>query len=318
MNQPIESRTLLSKDIFGSTIVECAQQNESIVVLDADLMRCFGTGDFKKRFPERHFNFGIAEQNCVAAAGGLGISGKNVFCASFANFITKRACDQVSISVAYNEANVKVCGLYAGLTAEKNGGTHIGVEDVAIMRCTPNIRVVEPGDTYELEVITRMLAGYMGPVYFRQPKIYMKNLLKDVKTFEFGKSVEVHHGSSITIIACGIMLGIAHDAVLVLQSQGIEARLINMSSIKPIDEEAIVRAATETGGIITCENHSIIGGLGGAVAEVLADHGIGIRVKRMGIPDRFAITASLEDQLRLNGLTSADIMNTVKQILKAD
>jgi len=302
-----EERTLVSKDVFGELTVELGKENDNIVVCDTDLMRCFGTKAFSEEFPGRHINFGIAEQNCMAASAGLALSGKNVFASSFANFATKRACDQVSISVAYNKANVKVCGLYAGLTAEKNGGTHIGIEDVALMRSIPEMCVVEPGDTYELEAITRFMATYDGPVYFRQPKMYLRNVYKEVPKFELGKGVELRAGTDITIIASGITVGIAVDAAGILKEKGISARIINMPTIKPLDQDIIIEAADETKGIVTCENHNVVGGLGSAVAEVLADNGKAVKFKRLGIQDIFGVTASLGYQLNKNGLTKETI-----------
>lgn len=300
-------RTLISKEVFGKVIVELAEKNENIVVCDTDLMRCFGTKAFSGKFPRRHINFGIAEQNCMAASAGIALTGKNVFASSFANFATKRACDQVSISVAYNEANVKVCGLYAGLTAEKNGGTHIGVEDVALMRSIPGMCVVEPADTWELEAITRFLAEYEGPVYFRQPKMYLGNVYNEVPKFRLGKGITLTEGTDITIVVCGITVRIALDAAELLKAEGISARIINLPSLKPLDGELIRKAAGETGAVITCENHSVVGGLGSAVAEVLAEAGAEVKLKRLGIQDVFGVTASLAYQLEKNGLTKEAI-----------
>lgn len=307
-----KERSLVTKEIFGPLITELGHEYPNIVVCDTDLMRCFGTKAFMKEFPKRHINFGIAEQNCMAASAGMALCGKNVFSSSFANFATKRACDQVSISVCYNHANVKVCGLYAGLTAEKNGGTHIGVEDVAIMRSFPDMVVVEPGDTYELEAITRFMAQYEGPVYFRQPKMYLRQVYDKVPEFQLGKAVTLREGKDVTLIACGIMTGIAMDAAELLKEEGIDARVLNMPSIKPIDKEAILKAAEETSQIITCENHSVVGGLGSAVAEVLAENNADVRLERVGIQDHFGTTATLAYQLEKNGLTKDAIADKVK------
>lgn len=308
-------RTLISKEVFGKVIVELAEQDERIVVCDTDLMRCFGTKAFSQRYPRRHINFGIAEQNCMAAAAGIALAGKNVFASSFANFATKRACDQVSISIAYNEANVKVCGLYAGLTAEKNGGTHIGVEDVALMRSIPNMCVIEPADTWELEAAVRFFAEYEGPVYFRQPKMYLRNVYDHMPEFQLGKGVTLTDGSDIAIIACGIMTGIALDAAKLLKAEGISARIINMPSLKPLDGEVIRKAARETGAVITCENHSVIGGLGSAAAEVLAEKGSKVKLRRMGLSDVFGVTASLAYQLEKNQLTKEAIAAEARLLL---
>ncbi|EEG73617.1 transketolase family protein [[Clostridium] hylemonae] len=316
MNEAVQKeRSLISKEIFGKVITALGKEKENIVVCDTDLMRCFGTKAFSEQFPSRHINFGIAEQNCMAAAAGLALSGKNVFASSFANFASKRACDQVSIAVAYNRANVKVCGLYAGLTAEKNGGTHIGVEDVALMRSIPDLCVIEPADTYELEAVTRFLAEYEGPVYFRQPKMYIRSVYEEVPDFELGKGVTLRGGSDAAVIACGITAGIAVDAAQLLQKEGIDVRVINMPTIKPLDEEIIQEAAVQTGRIVTCENHSVIGGLGSAAAEVLAGMKEKAVLHRMGIQDTFGVTASLDYQLKKNGLTAENIAAEIKGML---
>jgi len=309
-------RSLINGDVFGPLMVELGHKYPNIMVCDTDLMHCFGTKAFMKEFPKRHINFAIAEQNCMAASAGMALCGKNVFSSSFANFATKRACDQVSISVCYNHANVKVCGLYAGLTAEKNGGTHIGVEDVAIMRSFPGMVVVEPGDTYELEAITRFMAEYEGPVYFRQPKMYLRHVYNDVPAFELGKARQLREGKDVTLIAAGIMVGIAMDAAGLLEEKGIQARVLDMASIKPIDEESILKAAKETGLIVTCENHSTIGGLGSAVAEVLMDNKCNVALSRLGMQDCFGMTATLGYQLEANGLTKEAIVKNVMAAYK--
>lgn len=310
-----EERTLISKNVFGKVMVELAETNKNLVVCETDLMRCFGTKEFSEKYPRRHFNFGVAEQNCMAASGGMALCGKNVFSSSFANFATKRACDQVSISVAYNRANVKVCGLYAGLTAEKNGGTHIGVEDVAIMRSFPGMVVVEPADTWELEAIIRYMAEYDGPVYFRQPKMYLKNVYQSLPEFELGKGITLKEGKDITFVACGITVSIVLDAAKVLETEGISVRVINMPSIKPLDSEIIKKAAMETSLILTCENHSTIGGLGSAVAEVMAESAGKAVLARIGIQDEFGVTASLAYQLEKNGLTVEHVVTETKKMM---
>lgn len=302
----------LSKVAFGNALLALGEENEDIVVCEADLMRVSGTKGFSEKFPERHFNFGVAEQNCMAAAAGLALSGKTVFATTFANFASKRAADQVSIAIAYNKANVKVCGTYAGLTSEKNGGTHIGVEDLAIMRATPNMRVVEPADPVELAEITRVIADYEGPVYFRLPKLFYRNIFNEKYRFKFGEGTEVFPGDDITLIACGIMTGIAIQAAEELKEQGFSVRVINMSSIKPIDEAIILKAAKETKAIFTLENHSVVGGLGSAVAEVLSENRISLYFERLGIRDQFGETASLDWQLDKNGISKEKIADLVK------
>ncbi len=309
-----KERSLISKEVFGSVIEELGHTHKDIVVCDTDLMRCFGTKAFSKSFPERHINFGIAEQNCMAASAGIALCGKNVFASSFANFATKRACDQVNISVCYNHANVKVCGLYAGLTAEKNGGTHIGVEDVAIMRSFPGMVVVEAADTYELEAITRFMAEYNGPVYFRQPKMYLRHVYDHVPEFELGKARLLKEGGDAAIIACGLTAGIALDAAELLEQDGVHVQVINMPTIKPIDKQAVL-AAAQTGLVFTVENHSVVGGLGSAVAEVLADNASAARLERIGMQDCFGMTATLAYQLEANGLTREAVADKIRAYL---
>ena len=311
-----QERSLVTKEVFGPLMVELGHKYPNIMVGESDLMRCFGTKAFSQEFPKRHINFGIAEQNCMAASAGMALCGKNVFSSTFANFATKRACDQVSISVCYNHANVKVCGLYAGLTAEKNGGTHIGIEDVAIMRSFPGMVVVEPADTWELEAITRFMAEYEGPAYFRQPKMYLHHVYDSVPTFELGKAKKLREGGDLTIIACGITVATAMDAAELLEQQGIHAAVVNMPSIKPIDRAAIVEAA-KTGLVLTVENHSVIGGLGSAVAEVLAEENADATLERIGMQDCFGMTATLAYQMEANGLTGEAIAKTAAERLQA-
>ena len=307
----------ISKNAFGQALSTLGEKHSNLIVCEADLMRASGSKAFLDRFPDRHFNFGVAEQNCMSAAAGLALSGKTVFATTFANFATKRACDQVSISVAYNKANVKVCGTYAGLTCEKNGGTHIGVEDIAIMRSMPNMRVVEPADTAELAEMTRVLCEYNGPVYFRIPKMFFRTIFSENYRFKFGKAVEITQGNDIAIFACGITTGLALDAAEELKKDGIEARVINMSSIKPLDAEAVLKATEETKAILTVENHTIIGGLGSAVAEVLAENGIGTKFRRLGIQDSFGITADLKWLINHFGISKQHIMEAAKELTSA-
>lgn len=297
-------------------MVALAKDDSRIVVCEADLMRASGTKVFKKAFPERHFNFGIAEQNMVCASAGLAISGKTVFASTFANFATKRACDQMSIGVAYNKANVKLCGIYAGLTSEKNGGTHIAVEDIALMRATPNVTVVEPGDLEELRQAIIALANHEGPAYLRIPKMYKATVFGPDYQFSIGKAVTVREGNDISLCACGITTGIAVLAANKLAEQGIKAKVINFSTLKPIDRNAVMDAA-KTGKVLTVENHSIIGGLGSAVMEVLSENRCSPAIKRLGLDDVFGQTASLDWQLEKNGISVDGVVRAASEMLKA-
>lgn len=305
-----------AKTVFGETLVELGKGDERIVVCEADLMRATGTKVFKNAFPERHFNFGIAEQNMVTAAAGLAIEGKTVFASTFANFATKRACDQMSIGVAYNKANVKLCGHYAGVTSEKNGGTHISVEDIAIMRSFPNVAVVAPGDNEELRQAVIALAEYDGPAYLRIPKLYKASVFSTGYRFGLGKAAVVREGSDISLCAYGVMTGIAFLAAWELEKKGIRAKVVNFSTLKPIDRDAVLDAAA-TGAVLTMENHSIIGGLGSAVMEVLSEERRSPFIKRLGLRDVFGQTASLDWQLARNGLTVEAVVAEALDMLAA-
>lgn len=303
-----------SKGVFGRTLVELGKKDRRIVVCEADLMRASGTKPFMDEFPDRHFNFGIAEQNMVCASAGLALSGRVVFASTFANFAVKRACDQMSIAAAYNKANVKLCGHYAGLTSEKNGGTHIAVEDIAIMRATPNVVVVEPGDTEELRQAIEVLAAHDGACYLRVPKMYKASIFNDKYRFKIGKATVLHEGTDVTLCACGIMSGIALLAAKKLAQECISAKVVNFSTLKPIDREAVIAAAS-TGTVLTLENHSVIGGLGSAVMEVLSEERLSPVVKRLGLQDVFGQTASLDWQLDQNELSLEKVVSEVKDLL---
>jgi transketolase len=278
-------------------------------------MRASGTRVFKDAYPDRHFNFGVAEQNMVSASAGMALSGKITFSSTFANFAAKRACDQMSISVAYNKANVKLCGIYAGLTSEKNGGTHIAVEDVAIMRSMPNVTVIEPGDLTELRQAVGAAARHDGPVYLRIPKVYKADVFSDRYRFKIGKAAVLREGKDLAICACGIMSGIALIAADKLAEQGIGAKVVNFGTIKPLDEEAVIEAA-DAGRVLTAENHSIIGGLGTAIMETLCEKRKNVKIERLGLRDVFGQTASLDWQLEQNGLTADQLASAAKRLME--
>jgi transketolase len=304
-----------NKEVFGKTLLELAGTDKRIVVCEADLMRASGTKVFKDAYPERHFNFGVAEQNMVAAAAGLAISGKTVFASTFANFASKRACDQMSISVAYNKSNVKLCGHYAGLTSEKNGGTHIGVEDIAIMRAMPNIIVLTPGDAEELRQAVVSLSQYEGPAYLRVPKMYKVNFFSSDYKFEIGKAAVISEGKDISVCSCGLMSGISLLAAERLKSEGVSVKVVNFGTIKPIDVQAVLDAA-ETQRLLTVENHSVVGALGSAIMEILSENRRAPMIKRLGLKDVFGQTASLDWQLEHNGLTVEQIVGSALEMME--
>ena len=272
---------------FENTLLKAAELNENLVVVDADLSRVCETNLFASRFPGRYFNIGVAEANMVSISAGLALSGKTVFCGTFAGFMTMRAGDQVSVGVAYMQTDVKLCGFEAALVSGANGATHQCMEDLAIMRAMPNMRVYDPVDATDLCAIIEYEATHPGPAYLRGIRKTVPVILDPQKYhFQPGKAFQVREGKDVTLIASGLMLARAISAGEQLATENITARILSMSCLKPIDSQAILQAAVETGCIVTAENHSILGGLGSAVAEVVTESHP-VPVLRVGIKDKF-------------------------------
>jgi len=303
------------KVVYGNTLVELGDRNKDIFVIEADLMKASGSKPFKDKYPDRHINVGIAEQNLVGVAAGIASMGRIPYACTMANFMAKRACDQVAMSVAYNKFNVKLIGCYAGLTQEKNGGTHISIIDMAIMRGLPNIKVIAPGDCNEFAQAMVAISEDYGPIYLRMPKLLKKNIFGSSHKFEIGKAYQFGKGSDVTIISTGITSSIALDALERLKNEGINARLLHLPTLKPVDSKSIVKCAKETGAIITIEDHSVFGGLGGLVSEIVTSK-YPVPVCKLGLNDRFGLTASLDFQLNYFGLTVENIIKEAKKILK--
>jgi transketolase len=271
---------------------------------------------FQERFPERHFNVGIAEANMVGISAGLALSGKTVFCGTFAVFITQRVCDQVVISVAYCRANVKLMGVEGGLASAHNGASHQAMLDLAIMRAIPNMTVFVAGDATETRAIVEYMLEHPGPAYMRVSRGRVPVLLDpDTYCFEAGKAITMREGSDLTIITCGIMLPRSLQAAEELAAEGISAGVINMSSIKPLDEELILEAARHTGCIVTAENHNVLGGLGSAVAEVVASRHPA-PVIRVGIKDTFGEVGTPEWLAERFGTSSGHIAQAAREALE--
>lgn len=305
---------IATRDAYGKALVKLGQTNDNVVVLDADLSKSTKTNDFYKAFPERFFNMGIAEQNLVGAACGFAAAGKIPFASSFAMFATGRAFEIIRNSAAYPKLNVKICATHAGLTVGEDGASHQSVEDIAIMRALPNMTVLVPADGIETEQMILEAANYNGPMYVRLGRSAVPTLFDENYKFEIGKGCVVRDGNDATIIACGIMVNeaiIAHEA---LKSEGINVRVINMSTIKPIDKEIIVKAAKETKAIVTAEEHNIIGGLGSAVSEVVVEE-CPVVVKKVGVKDTFGESGTPAELLEKYGLTSKDIAKAVKEAI---
>lgn len=305
-----------TREAYGEALRELGGQNENIVVLDADLSGSTKTAMFKKEYPTRFFNAGIAEQNMIGTAAGLAAAGKTAFASTFAVFATGRAFEQIRNSVCYPKLNVKIAATHAGLTVGEDGATHQAIEDVAIMRALPNMTVLVPADAAEAKAVVRFAAEYNGPVYIRLGRSGVPDVFDESYEFKFGKAVTIKEGTDVTLIGMGIMTAAAIEAAEMLAEEGISATVLNMPTIKPIDEEAIVAASNATGAIVTCEEHNIIGGLGSAVAEVLAEKAPA-RLVRVGVKDTFGESGKPADLLKKYGLTAADIVAAAKQAIAA-
>lgn len=302
-----------TREAYGKTLAEIGMSNENIVVLDADLSKSTKTADFKNGCPERFINMGIAEANMMCVAAGLATCGKIPFVSTFAMFAAGRAFEQVRNSICYPMLNVKVCATHAGITVGEDGASHQAIEDISLMRSIPGMTVICPSDARETEETIKAIAKFNGPCYVRLGRLGVNDINnnKDYK-FEIGKAITLREGKSATIIATGIMVEAALDAYNTLSEEGIKVRVINIHTIKPIDSETIIKAARETGLIITAEEHSIIGGLGSAVCEVTAEN-YPVMVMRVGIKDTFGESGKPLELLKAYGLTSDDIVTAVKR-----
>ena len=303
---------------YGETLIELGKKYPNLVVLDADLSKSTNTIMFAKKYPDRFFEMGIAEANMISTAAGLASCGKIPFVSTFAVFATGRVYDQIRMDIAYSEANVKIFATHGGISVGKDGASHQMIEDLALMRVLPNMTVIAPSDATETRKIVELMAENVGPMYARigradAPLIYKKEDLKDIK---IGKGLTVKDGSDVSIIACGTMVDPALDAHETLKKQGIGARVIDMHTIKPLDNKLVLKCAKETNAIITVEEHSIIGGLGGAVAETLAEEGFNGKFKRMGVKDVFCESGEPKDLLEKHELNEKHIVKNVQQIMK--
>lgn len=305
-------KKIATREAYGKALARIGQENDKIVVLDADLSKSTKTADFKAVCPERFINMGIAEGNMMTVAAGMAACGKIPFASTFAVFATGRAFEQIRNSICYPKLNVKICATHAGITVGEDGASHQSVEDISLMRSIPNMVVISPSDAIETEAVIEAIAKYNGPCYVRlgRSAVTVINDNEDYK-FEIGKGVTLREGKEATIIATGVMVDAALEAFNVLAEEGIKVRVINMHTIKPIDEAAIISAARETGVIVTAEEHSIIGGLGSAVAEVVTGN-CPVPVLRVGIKDVFGESGKPAELLKAYGLTAEDIVKAVK------
>jgi transketolase len=309
------SKKIATREAYGAALKKLGTTNKDIVVLDADLSKSTKTADFAKDFPERFFNMGIAEQNLMGTAAGFAATGKIPFASTFAVFATGRAFEQIRNSIAYPKLNVKIAATHAGITVGEDGGSHQSIEDIAIMRVLPNMTVIVPADAIDTEGAVNAAAAYEGPVYLRLGRLGVSAIMPEDYQFQIGKGYAFSEGKDATIIACGLMVEIALQAAEELKNKGIEVGVINMATIKPIDKELILKAAKASGLIITAEEHNIVGGLGGAVAEVVTEE-YPVPVIRVGMKDTFGESGVPADLVVKYGLTSEEIVKAVEKGLK--
>ncbi|MBI6873242.1 transketolase family protein [Clostridium aciditolerans] len=304
---------IATREAYGKALAKLGQENEKIVVLDADLSKSTKTADFKKVCPERFINMGIAESNMVTVAAGMSTCDKIPFVSTFAVFASGRAFEQIRNSVCYPELNVKICATHAGITVGEDGASHQSIEDISLMRSLPNMTVISPSDAVETEAAIKAIAEYKGPCYVRLGRsgVPVINDNSEYK-FEIGKAITLREGKDAVVIATGIMVDAALEAYNTLSEEGIKVKVINIHTIKPIDKEAIIKAARETGVVITAEEHSIIGGLGSAVCEVLSENQP-TPVVRVGVKDTFGESGKPAELLKAYGLTADDIVKAVKK-----
>lgn len=310
------SKKIATREAYGKALSELAKTNKNVVVLDADLSKSTKTADFKAVAPERFFNMGIAEGNMMGVAAGMSTCGKIPYVSTFAMFAAGRAFEQIRNSICYPNLNVKICATHAGLTVGEDGATHQAIEDLSLMRSIPNMTVINPADAIETEQVIKAISEINRPCYVRLGRMAVANV-NDESTykFELGKGVTLSEGEDATIIATGIMVEAALEAKNILAEEGINARVINIHTLKPIDKEIIIKAAKETKAIVTAEEHSIIGGLGSTVSEVVVEN-YPVIVKRIGINDCFGESGKPNELLVRYGLTAENIVKSVKEAIK--
>ncbi|MDD6488906.1 MAG: transketolase C-terminal domain-containing protein [Clostridia bacterium] len=311
-----ESKKIATRESFGLALCELAKEHSDIVVLDADLAAATKTEIFKKAYPDRFFDCGIAEGNMIGVAAGLAAAGKVPFAASFAMFATGRAYEQIRNSVGYPHLNVKIAGSHAGISVGEDGATHQCCEDIALMRTIPGMVILNPADHYEMTAAVKAAYEYNGPVYIRLGRLAIDSFNDPENyTFELGKGITLHEGNDVTVIATGLVVYEALKAVKALEEKGINARLINMHTIKPIDKDIIIKAAKETGRIITVEEHNIIGGLGEAVCSVTSEN-CPVPVTRIGIEDIYGHSGPALGLIEEFGLDSKSLAQRIENIVK--
>ncbi len=310
-----EVKKIATRESYGNALAELGAQNPNIVVLDADLAGATKTGVFKKAFPERHIDCGIAEGNMMGVAAGLATCGKIPFASSFAMFAAGRAFEQVRNSIGYPHLNVKIGATHAGISVGEDGATHQCNEDIAIMRTIPGMTIICPADDVEARAAVKAVAEYVGPVYMRFGRLAVPVINDEANyKFEIGKGITLKEGKDVTIIATGLEVNESLEAAKLLEADGISAEVINIHTIKPLDKELVVASAKKTGKVVTVEEHSVIGGLGGAVAEALSEEAP-TKMLRIGMMDKFGQSGPAKALIEYYGLDGKSIYEKVKAFL---
>jgi transketolase len=302
------------RDTFGQTLVELGREYRNMIVLDADLHTSSKAGYFKAAYPDRFIQVGIAEQNLFGIAAGLALTGFIPFPSTFAVFATRRALDQIAISIAYPRLNVKIPGSYVGLPTSRAGASHNCIEDLAVMRALPNLRVADPGDNADLRAIMRAAIEVDGPVYFRIARYTHPDIFGPDHIFEWGKGEIVRQGRDVTLFGTGLMTGKCLEAAALLEAQDVDAEVAHLASVKPIDRELIRESASRTGCAVTAENASVVGGFGSAVAEVLGDL-CPVPMRRIGVPDRWVDSGGTDDLFAYHCMLPTDIAQAALEVI---
>ncbi len=304
---------MATREAYGKALVELGEKNDKVVVLDADLAAATKTGMFKKAFPDRFIDTGIAESNMMGIAAGLSTTGYTVFASTFAMFAAGRAFEQVRNSIGYPHLNVKIGATHAGISVGEDGASHQCCEDIGLMRTIPGMTIINPADAVEARAAVLAAADYNGPVYMRFGRLAVPCVFDDSYKFEWGKAVTLCEGKDVTIFATGLMVNEAIEARKLLAAEGIDAEIVNVHTIKPLDVETVCRSAVKTGCAVTAEEHNIIGGLGSAVCEALCESGAPVPVVRVGVNDTFGKSGPAVELLHLFGLDAANIAEKAKK-----
>lgn len=310
----IKRPAMATRDAYGEALLELGKKRKDIVVLDADLSGSTKTGKFAKTFPERFYNIGIAEQDMIGTAAGLALSGKLPFASTFAVFETGRAWEQVRQTICYSNLNVKLVATHGGISVGEDGASHQATEDIALMRVLPNMTVIVPADALETKQVIHAIADHFGPVYVRLGRSKVPAVMPDDYKFRIGKAYTFATGRNVNIVAMGIMVSIALEAAKILAGEGIDTGVINMPTVKPLDTKTLLDVARTCRLIVIAEEHSIVGGLGGAVSEFLSENHP-LHLRRIGLKDAFGCSGAPEELMKHYGLTAKEIVKTIKETL---